>query len=96
VNQNTVPWDYIILSPLRLGEADLSDIYVAIHDELRDGSINPRLFEIEPRWGGRPKYFHTVRSCLSSLRKRGMVERVHRGRYRITDAGRKHLEECAP
>jgi hypothetical protein len=96
MDENSIHWDYVILSPLSQGEKDLSEIYDVIDEVLRDGSINRRLFDIEPRWGARPKYFHTVRSTMSSLRKRGMVERVWRGRYRITAAGRRRLEEVEP
>ncbi len=93
-------WDFVTLWPLRDGEVHhLSDIYDAIDKGLRDGSINPQLFNEDFRWGDRPKYTHVVRSTMSSLRKRGMVEHVGRGRtgkYRITDLGRTQLEEVEP
>ncbi len=93
-------WDFVVLWALHDGEAHhLSEIYDDIDKALRDGSINPQLFNVDFIWGDRPKYTHTVRSTMSSLRKRGMIEHVGKGRtgiYRITDKGRKRLEEVEP
>ena len=77
----------------------LKDIYALVDKELRGGYINPQLFNVDFRWGDRPKYTHVVRSTMSSLRKCGMVEHLGKGRtgrYRITDAGRKRLKEVEP
>jgi chromosome condensin MukBEF MukE localization factor len=93
-------WDYVVLQALSDEESmDLKDIYALIDKDLKDGSINPQLFNVDLRWGDRPKYTHVVRSTMSSLRKRGMVEHVgtgRTGRYRITAAGRQRLEKTAP
>ena len=90
------PWDYVILVALRSGlEVDLSKIYDTIWQAVKEGSsvVNPELLEIEPRWGERPKYYHSVRSAVSSLTKRNMIERISRGKYQITEVSRKRLKE---
>jgi len=85
-----IPWDWVILGALRSGfEADLSEIYDTI--EQSPSIINQRLLENEPRWGNRPKYQHATRAAITSLIRRCRVERVSRGRYQITDAGRSLL-----
>ena len=93
-------WDYVVLGALRDGEPmNLKDIYALINEDLKGGSINPQLFNVDFRWGDRPKYTHVVRSTISSLRKRGMVEHMgvgRTGRYRITDSGRQRSEEVEP
>ena len=93
-------WDFVVLWALSDGESHhLSEIYDVIDKTLRDGSINAQLFNVDFRWGDRPKYTHVVRSTMSNLRKRGMVEHVGRGKtgkYRITDLGRTQLEEVEP
>ncbi len=102
MDEYRVLWDYAILGALSDGKVQhLSEIYYAIDQTAMDGTpiINPQLFNIEPRWGAHPKFYHTVRSTMSSLRRRGMVERVgtgRTGRYRITDTGRKRLKEVEP
>ncbi len=96
MNDSIIRWDHVILSALRTGfETDLPEIYDIIDKMRIDGSfiIKPELFEIEPRWGARPRYHHTVRGIVSSLRKRGMVNRVERSSYQITDLGRELLKE---
>jgi len=96
MDDSKIPWDWVILGALRTGsEADLSEIYDTIDLVKKAGSsiISVKLFDIEPRWGERPKYYHAVRAAVSSLRKLGMIERVARGRYQITDVGRDRLEE---
>ncbi len=90
------PWDYVVLVALRSGlEVDLSKIYDTIWQVTKEGSsvVNPELLETEPRWGERPKYYHSVRSAVSSLTKRKMIERISRGKYQITEVGRKRLKE---
>ena len=93
-------WDYVVLQALSDEESmNLKDIYDLIDGELKDGSINPQLFNVDLRWGDRPKYTHVVRSTMSSLRMRGMVEHVgtgRTGRYRITAAGRQRSKKIEP
>ena len=92
----TEPWDFWVLGALRDGRpAHLKGIYAAI-EALKDGAyINPQLYGVDGRWGDRPDYTHIVRSTMSSLRKRGLVERPRKGKrtgvYSITDAGLKEL-----
>jgi hypothetical protein len=100
------PWDFTILNALQAeggGAANLAEIYRFIEwqqqankakglDEYLPSS------DFEPtRWGGRPMYQHTARSVITNRRngliRHGLVERVARGRYRLTDAGRKQLQE---
>jgi hypothetical protein len=96
------PWDFWVLSPLRDGKpAHLKDIYAAIEGLKKDGGyIPPQLYGVDGRWGDRPDYTHIVRSTMSSLKKRGLVEHLGKGKrtgvYRITDAGAKYLEEIEP
>jgi len=94
------PWDFWVLAALRDGKpAHLKGIYAAI-EALKDGGyINPQLFKVDGKWGDRPDYTHVVRSTMSSLEKRGMVEHRGTGRtgmYRITDEGRKRLTKVEP
>ena len=94
-DDSKIPWDLVILGALRSGsEVALREVYDRIDEARSEGSliISRQLFNIDPRWGERPKYCHVVRSAVSSLRKRGMVERLARGVYRITDAGRERLD----
>jgi len=95
-------WDQVVLVLLGSGKpVSLKEIYVGIEDSLKGGGyINPKLFDVDGRWGDRPDYTHIVRSTMSSLKKRGLVERLGKGKrtgmYRITDAGAKYLEEIEP
>ncbi len=90
-------WDYVILGALRDGAPmHLKGIYALIDKELRGGYINVQLFNVDGRWGDRPNYTNVVRGIMSNLKKRGLVEHVGKGRtgiYRITDSGRKQLNE---
>ena len=94
-------WDFWVLGALRDDKpTHLKAIYTAI-EALKDGGyINPQLYGVDGRWGDRPKYTHIVRSTMSSLRKRGMVEHLGKGKrtgiYHITDAGAKYLEAIEP
>ena len=93
-----IKWDYVILGALRDGELMfLKGIYALIDDQLKGGYINPQLFKVDGRWGDdRPDYTHVVRSTMSSLVKRGLVEHIGKGRtgkYLITDFGGKRLNE---
>lgn len=96
-----MPWEWLLLGILddSNGQATLQDIYICIekqcHEIEREGSklIDSRLFGKDLKYGNRPIYQHTVRGCLSAYKKRGLVEQVDRGIYRLTDAGLKHLKE---
>ncbi len=95
------PWDFWVLGALRDGKpAHLKGIYAAVEVLKDDGYINAQLYGVDGRWGDRPDYTHIVRSTTSSLKKRGLVECLGRGKrtgiYRITDAGAKYLEEIEP
>jgi len=80
--------------------AYLKDIYAAIEGLKGGGYIKPQSYKVDGRWGDRPNYTHVVRNTVSSLKKRGMVERLgivkRTGVYRITDAGAKYLEAIEP
>ena len=94
-------WDFWVLSPLRDGKpAHLKAIYSAIEALKYGGYITPQWYKVDGRWGDRPDYTHIVRSTMSSLKKRGMVERLGKGKrtgvYCITDAGRQRLEKIEP
>ncbi len=90
-------WDFVVLQPLSDGKPmHLKGIYAAIDKQGRGGGIKEQLFKVDGRWGDRSDYTHVVRSTMSSLKERGMVEHLGTGRtgmYRITDAGRKRLTE---
>lgn len=98
------PWDFTILTALQTeggGAADLAEIYRFIERQQAEKEgfyeyLPPSDFE-PTRWEGRPMYQHTARSVITNRRngliRRGLVERVARGRYRLTDAGRKQLQE---
>ena len=94
------PWDFWVLGSLRGGPMRLKDIYAIIENLPREGYINLQLYGADGKWGDRPNYTHVVRSTMSSLKNRGMVERLGKGKrtgvYRITDAGAKYLEEIEP
>ena len=94
-------WDFWVLGALRDSKpAHLKGIYAAIEALKGGGYINPQLYGVDGRWGPRPDYTHIVRSTMSSLKGRGLVERLSKGKrtgvYRITDAGRQRLEEIEP
>ncbi len=90
-----IPWPWLVLGILDdfQGENALQDIYLHIEEqfnEMRNENtelIRPELFKIDPRYGVRPKYQHTVRGCLSNYVKRGLVERTDRAVYQITSTG---------
>ena len=96
-----IPWDWLLLGILDEagGETTLKNIYASIEELFRDTEekdikpINPRLRKRNPEYGNRPIYQHTVRGCLSAYKKRGLVERIGRGIYRLTDMGLKRLRE---
>lgn len=95
-----MPWQWLLLGLLEEagGQAPLQLIYLEIEKQYDDISkegetiIKPSLLDEDPRFGERPKYTHTVRGLLSDYTKKGWVERVSRGEYRITEAGRERLK----
>lgn len=80
-------WKAAVLSAISAlgGEADNQDVF----DWLEDNWDIPRHLYEESY--DRPNYRHTVRGYLSRLRDASKLERVKRGRYRITEAGRADL-----
>ena len=98
------PWHFTILLAFDRhgGEADLVEVYRFVEERQaeaqRFGYEYLPSSQFEPtRWGGRPMYQHTVRSRITNrangLIKRGLVEWVARGRYRLTEAGQEEAQE---
>jgi hypothetical protein len=95
-----MPWGWLLLGILgdSRGTATLQQIYARIErDSAESGKtdpkiILPRLFTKNLRYGDRPIFQHTVRGCLTAYKKKSLIERIDRGVYRITDAGRNRLE----
>ena len=95
-----IPWLWLLLGILddSRGQAALQDIYARIEEQYhqmeKEGTelVKTGLFEIDPRYGIRPKYQHTVRGCLGNYKKRGLVERIDKATYRLTDEGLNHLK----
>jgi len=100
IKEEHIPWQWLLLGILddSRGQATLQDIYIRIeeqyHDMKKDNTelIKKKLFEIDRRWGNRPKYQHTVRGCLSNYKKHGWITRVDKATYRLTDEGLKRLK----
>ena len=96
------PRDFVVLQPLSDGKPrHLKGIYAAIEERRGKGGINEKLFRVDGRWGTRADYTHDVRSTMSKLKKRGMVEHLRTGKrrtgiYRITDKGQEHLTKIQP
>jgi len=95
------PWDFWVLGALRDGRpAHLKGVYAAVETLKGGGYVDPSSFGVDGRWGDRPDYTHVVRSTMSSLKKRGLVERLGKGKrtgvYRITDSGLKELSRIEP
>ena len=88
-------WGHIVLGAILYTEdanrdSSLQDIYKVVEDGGSDGTLfNPRLLEVEPRWGERQRFQHTIRSTLSNLVKESLAEPTGRGIYRLTVEGRK-------
>ena len=97
-----LPWDFIVLVHLGGGEpVHVKEIYTEINEQGKEAFyIKPELFKVDGRWGDRKDYTNIVRSTMSSLKKRGMVERLGKGKrtgvYRITDDGLKELSRIEP
>ena len=99
IQQAHIPWDWLILGILADAhhEVKLPDLYNRIEDQyhkmLQDKIqlINPSLLDVNLAYGDRPKFQHAVRAALSIYSKKGWVERVDRGVYRLTDKGSARL-----
>jgi restriction endonuclease Mrr len=48
----------------------------------------------ETIYGGRPAYQHEVRSYLSNMVQKGLVERLAWGVYGITELGKRKIWKC--
>jgi len=89
-----MPWRHIVLGAILYSEqsndaGSLQKLYEIVEDSGQDASLfNPRSLEVEPRWGERQRFQHTIRSTLSNLVKEGLVEHVGRGKYRLIAEGR--------
>ena len=89
IEEEQIPWPWLLLGILDDcgGQAALQNIYTRIKEQYHEIKkedtelIKTGLFEIDPRYGIRPKYQHTVRECLSSHKKRGLVERIDKATY---------------
>jgi hypothetical protein len=77
-----MPCEWLFLSILYESgrETTLQNIYASIEKKFHEIEeediklINPKLFEIDPKFGNRSIYQHTVRGYLSAYKKRGLVE----------------------
>jgi hypothetical protein len=100
VRQEHIPWQWLILGILDdfHNTAALRDIYERIEKQYleikADGTqlINPSLLQVNLDYGNRAKFQHSVRACLSGYKKKGWVERIDRGVYRLTEKGRERLK----
>ncbi len=100
VRDEHMPWCWLLLGILKEsgGVATLAHTYRRIETDItgqKEGEspiIDPRLFRHNLKYGDRPIYQHTVRGCLSLYEKQGLVERIGRGTYRITEAGLRRLD----
>ena len=94
------PWNFWVLGALRAARPTrLKDVYVDIDGLRGTGGINLQSFKVDGRWGPRPNYTHIVRSTMSILKRRGLVEHLGKGRtgvYRITSAGLEELHRIEP
>ncbi len=90
-------WDYLILSALKGEESmHLRKIYSLIDELMHGRPDNPDLKIHNPKLGNQPKYSQVVRSTLSKLKDQGLVEHLgkgHTGKYRLTEAGQRLLDE---
>lgn len=101
-NKQYKPWHYLVLKTLeRLdGKANLKSMYSDMevwwddrHDSANEDLFDPELFGPEPSWEGeRPKYRRIIRKEFTLLVKDGLVDRVARGVYQISDNGYDFLQ----
>ena len=82
-------WEIAILKSINSlgGEAKLQDVYKRLSKFIQLTEEHKK----ETRWGGRPMYEHEVRSCVANLYQTGELDRILRGRYRLTDKGKKRI-----
>ena len=74
-------WPDLIISVLRRlgGVADLKDI-----TEWTESTVDLTAHELDDSgYQGRPRYFHTLRTTASFMYRRGQLDRVPHGRYRL-------------
>jgi DNA-binding transcriptional regulator PaaX len=99
IEEEHIPWQRLLLGILddHREQATLQGIYADIEEQYYDMKnegtelIKPELFKINPRYGNRPKYQHTVRGCLSRYKKCGWVIWIDKAIYRLTDKGKERL-----
>ena len=77
----------------------MSEIYEAVEEIYKEGLsdglspyFNEAMMKPNPRTG-KPRYIKNIQAALVLLTKKGLTERVQRGYYRITEMGRKSLED---
>jgi predicted RNase H-like HicB family nuclease len=83
-------WSEAILEAINsLGnEASLQNIYATVEEHFPLGDAHLRA----TRHGERPAYQHEIRSFVSNLVQEGQLERIGRGRYRLTRMGATRLK----
>ena len=83
-------WEEAILKTYDLlgGNASNQEIYenVGRSIPLRDDHLKPTVY------GGRPAYVHQIRSHIANLVQSGDLNRVDRGRYRLTGQGQRRVK----
>jgi len=82
-------WEIAILKSIKSlgGEAELQQIYERLRSFIQLTEKDLRSTE----WGGRPAYQHQVRSHITNLCQSGELCRVSRGRYSLTEKGKKRI-----
>lgn len=82
-------WELAILLSINSldGEASLQEIYRKL-PSFRQFTENEWR---ETQWGGRPAFQHQVRSHITNLCDAGCLERIGRGQYLLTQAGRRKI-----
>jgi len=63
------------------GEACLQEIYEEIPNRIDLTEKHLRI----TKWGERPAYHHAVRSYISNMCQSGLLNRISRGCYKITE-----------
>ena len=85
-------WDIAILKSIKAkgAQATTKEIYL----ELESGDFLTLTADVlrETIYGGRPAYQHQVRSHLSNLKQSGDLKWVSRGKYSLTEKGRRRIE----
>ena len=96
-----MPWNWLLLVILDTGKpVRLQDIYSELEEWFAEAKesdyvdlVNPSLFRVDPQYGDRPKYTHTVRRRLTDFVKKGYVKRTVRGVYTLTPSGKQRLKQ---